>query len=78
MIPLGRFLDKTLLNLDKKVLLALAVPLDKDILPKLASKTTLSLIDKFERKIGGKRAVRAGKRFTLIISYEIWMILIKS
>ena len=42
MIPLGRFLDKTLLNLDKKVLLALAVPLDKDILPKLASKTTLS------------------------------------
>ena len=70
MIPLGRFLDKTLLNLNKKVLLALAVPLGKDILPKLANKTTLFLIHKFERKIGGKRAVRAGKRFTLIISYK--------
>ena len=39
----------------------------KDILPKLATKATLFILDKFERKQG---AVRAGKGFTLFISNE--------
>ena len=39
----------------------------KDVLPKLATKATSSVLDKFERKISGKGAVRAGKGFTLFI-----------
>ena len=34
----------------KKTLIDLAVPLAKDILPKLATKVASSAIDKFERK----------------------------
>ena len=49
-IQSGRFLGKTLGNLDKKVLLDLAIPLAKDVMPKLATKATSSLLNKFERK----------------------------
>ena len=42
----------------------------KEILPKLATKETLSVLDKFERKISGKVAVRAERGFTLFISNE--------
>ena len=49
-IQLGRFLGKTLGKLGKKVLLGLAVPLAKDVLPKLATKATSSVLDKFEKK----------------------------
>ena len=45
----------------KDVLMILAVFLAKHVLPKLATKTTSSILDKFERKISGQRAVRAGK-----------------
>ena len=55
-------------HLGKKALLDLAVPLTKDVLPKLATKATSSVLDKFERKISGKAAVRAEKGFTLFIS----------
>ena len=61
---------KTLGNLGKKVLLDLAVPLTKDVLPKLAANTTLSVLDKFERKTSCQRTVRAGRGFTLFISNE--------
>ena len=37
-------------NLVKKELLDLAVPLAKNVLPKLATKATLSVLDEFERK----------------------------
>ena len=57
-------------NLGKKALLDLTVPLARDALPKLATKTTLSVLDKFKRKICGKGVVRAGKGFTLFISNE--------
>ena len=59
-------------NLSKKKLLDLGVPLvfANHVLPKLPTKTTSSLLDKFERKINGKGAVRAGKGFTLFISNE--------
>ena len=55
-------------NLDKKALLDLAVPLVEDVLPKLAAKSTSSVLDKFERKIIGQGDVRAGKGFILFIS----------
>ena len=54
----------------KKVLLDLAVPLAKGLLPKLATKATSSGIDKLERKISGKTFVRAGRIFNLFISNE--------
>ena len=37
-------------NLGKKKLLDLAVPLAKDVLPKLATKATSPVLDKFEKK----------------------------
>ena len=51
-------------------MLDLTVLLSKDVLPKLATKTTSSVLDKLERKISGKGAVRAEKGFTLFISNE--------
>ena len=41
-----------------------------NVLPKLATKTTSSILDKFERKRSGQRVVRTGKWFTLFISNE--------
>ena len=49
----------------KDVLMILAVFLAKHVLPKLATKTSSSILDKFERKISGQRAARAGKGLTL-------------
>ena len=46
-IQSGGFLGKTLGNLDKKVLLDLAVPLGKGVFPELAIKPTSSVLDKF-------------------------------
>lgn len=40
----------------------------KNILPRLATKATLSVLDKLERKISQKGVVRARKGFTLLIS----------
>ena len=76
-IQSGGFLFKTLGNLSKKVLLDLAVPLAKVVLPKLATKATSSVLDKFERKITGKGAVRAGRGFTFFISNEDMDVIIK-
>ena len=42
----------------------------KDVLLKLATKATLSVLIKFERKIIWRGAVRARKKFTLFISNE--------
>ena len=42
-------------NLGKKALLDLAVPLAEDVLPKLATKATLSLLEKFEKKVDQER-----------------------
>ena len=65
-------------NLGKKALLDLAVLLTKDVLPKLATKATSSVLDKVERKMSGRGAVRAGKGFTLFIWNEDMEILLKS
>ena len=48
----------------------LVITLAKYFLIKLATKATSSAINKFERKIRGKEAARAGKEFILFISNE--------
>ena len=42
----------------------------KMLISKLACKAVLSVMDKFERKINGQGALRAGKECTLFILYE--------
>ena len=49
LIQSGRLLSKILGNLSKNVLLDSALPLGKDVLPKLVTKATLSVIDKSEK-----------------------------
>ena len=62
-IPSGRILGKTLSNVvrtsDKIVLTDLDVTLDKDVLPKLATKATSFALDKCEGQIRERRAVRS-------------------
>ena len=57
-------------NLKKKALTNIAIPLARDNLPGLVSNLTSNAINKFERKISGKEAVRAGKGYTLFITNE--------
>ena len=70
-ISSGGFLGKTLGNLGKKALLDFAVPLTKDVLLKLANKATSFVLDKFERKIAGQGALRAGRGFPLSVSNKV-------
>ena len=55
-------------NLGKRALTNVANPLVRDNLPGLASNITSHAINKFERRISGKGAVRGRKGFTLFIS----------
>ena len=57
-------------NLGKKAPTNVAIPLARDNLPGLISNLTSNPMNKFERKISGKGAVRTGKGFTLFISNE--------
>ena len=61
----------------KKTLTNIAIPLARDNLPGLVSYLTSNVINKFERKISGKGAVRAGKGFTLFILIEDMNYIIK-
>ena len=54
-----------MVNLGKKALLDLVIPLGKHFLPTLATKAILSILDIYERQISGKGAVRAGKGSTI-------------
>ena len=45
-------------NLGKKALLDISVPLAKDVLLKLGTEATSSVLDKCERKISGKGVVK--------------------
>ena len=64
----GGSFDSWLFNLGKKLLTNIAISLRRVYLPELVSNLTSNAINKFERKISGKGAVRAGKGFTLFIS----------
>ena len=57
-------------KLREKALTNVAIPLARDNLPGLVSNLISSAINKFDRKISTKGAVRAGKGFTLFISDE--------
>ena len=54
----------------KKALTNVAISLARDNLPGLLSNLTSSAINKFDRNISGKGAVRTGKAFPLFISNE--------
>ena len=62
--------DSRLANLGKKALADIAIPLATDNLPRLVINLISSAINKLDRKISGKRTVRAGKRFTVFILNE--------
>ena len=57
----GGFLGNMLGNLGKKVITVLHVSLARDNLPGLLSNLASNAINKFERKLSGKGAVRTGK-----------------
>ena len=65
---MGGFFSNMTSNLGKKALINLAIPLAENVASKLATKATSAILDKFKRKITGKRMVRAGKWFTLFVS----------
>ena len=54
--------------LGQKAVTNIAISLARDNLPGLISNLASNAINRFERKIRGKGAVRAGKRFSLFIS----------
>ena len=69
-IQLGGSFGSWLGDLGNKALTNIAILLVRGNLPGLVSNLTSNTINKFERKISGKGAVIAGKRFTLFISHE--------
>ena len=70
MIQSDGFLCNMLGNLDKKVITDLVNILARDSLPGPVSNLASNTINKSERKISGKGALRAGKIFSLFISNE--------
>ena len=60
-----------LANLETNAPANVPIPFTRDNLPELVCHLTTNAINKFERKISGKGAVRAGKGFTLFISVVI-------
>ena len=57
-------------NLGRKALANIPIHLAKDNLPGLVSNLTSSAINKLDRKISRKVAVRVGKKLTLFLSNE--------
>ena len=70
MIQSGGFLRNMLGNLGKKVTADFSVPLARDNLPGLVTSLASNTVDKLERKINGKGAVRTKTGFTLFISKQ--------
>ena len=60
-IQSGESFDSWLDNLGKKALTNVPITLARDNVPGLVSNLPTNEINKFERKIGGKRAIKAGK-----------------
>ena len=69
-IQSGVSFGSRLANLGKKLLTNVAISSVRGNLPGLVSNLTSNIINKFERKISGKGAVRTGKRSTLFMSDE--------
>ena len=66
-IQSGRSFGSWVANLRKKSTNNIVNNLAPDYFPELISNLTSNAINKFERKVSGKGAVRAGKGFTLFI-----------
>ena len=66
----GESFDSWWSNLGKKALTNIAISLARGNLPGLVSNITSNAMNKYKIKISRKGAVRAGKRFTLLISNE--------
>ena len=64
--------------LGKTALTNIAIPLAGESLPGLVSNFTSNKINKFEAKISGKGAVRAGKGLLHLFRIKILMMLLKS
>ena len=77
-IQSGRSFGSWVANLRKKSTNNIVNNLAPDYFPELISNLTSNAINKFERKVSGKGAVRAGKGFTYLFLMKIWMILLKS
>ena len=52
-------------NIGKKALTNIGFPLARGNVPGLVSNLTSNAVNRFEKKISGKRAVKAAERFTL-------------
>ena len=76
-IQSGGSFGSWLANLRKKALTNVAIPLAGDNLLGLVSNLTSSAVNRFDRKISGKGAARAGKGFIYLFWMKIWMILLK-
>ena len=66
----SKTVGNTVTKLGRRALLNFGAHLAKNILPQLATKEILSLIDKLEENVSSRGAVRTGKVFTLFISKE--------
>ena len=60
-IQWSRFLGNMISDLDKNALASVAVPFAKDTLSGLISNAASNAINKFEKRVSGKGAARAGK-----------------
>ena len=69
-IQLGGSFGSWLANLGKKALINIVITLVRGNVPGLVSNLHSNTMNKFERKMGEKVAVRVGKRFTIFISNE--------
>ena len=65
------------MNLGKEALTNIAIRLPKDNINWIVSNLTSNRINKFERRISRKGAIRERKGFTLSILMKIWMILLR-
>ena len=63
---LGKTLGKVMINLGKEKPIDLVVTLAKDVSPKLATKATYSILDKFERKNMWSRSCKRRQRIPFI------------
>ena len=62
----GKTLGNMMGNLGKKSLMDVAISLAKDAFSKLANKATLSIQDKFERKVSGQGACKSMKKIHFV------------
>ena len=76
-IQSGGSFESWLGNLGRKALTNIAISLARKNSSGLVSHLTSSAINKFDRKVSGKGAVREGKGLAFLFWMKIWIILLK-